>query len=162
MTSSAVISECGKYRYHLRRVWDEQLPRICWIMLNPSTADYTQDDPTIRRCIGFAKAWGCGGLDVVNLFALRATNPDELKTVSLSAAIGPDNDEWICRVAEAPEIVRVVAAWGRRGEYGGRDREVLTTVRCQFEQVGESDYPRHPLYLKSELKPAILALAGSK
>lgn len=158
--ASAVISECGKYRYHLQRVWDESRSRICWIMLNPSTADAEQDDPTIRRVIGFSRSWGAGGIDVVNLFALRATNPAALKKCSFRYAVGPENDSWIFRIAESPDVSRVIAAWGRHGEYGGRDHEVLTSIRRHVEQVGEAPFPRHPLYLKSTLLPIEVKRAG--
>ena len=153
MTSSAVISECGTYRYHLQRIWSDE-PRVCWIMLNPSTADAEQDDPTIRRVIGFSKAWGHGGIDVVNLFALRATNPVALHTHFDS--IGGFNDEWISRVAANRDVTRIVAAWGRGGEFRNRGRQVLGILRdYSVETVGESTYPKHPLYLKGDLKPAV-------
>ena len=77
MKRSAEISECGKYRWWLRRRWADG-PVVCFVMLNPSTADAEQDDPTIRRCIGFAQAWGCGALEVRNLFPFRATNPADM------------------------------------------------------------------------------------
>lgn len=81
MIKSAIISECGKYRYSLSRIWDENKANVLFIMLNPSTADGDVDDPTIRRCIGFAKSWGYGGIYVGNLFAYRATDPKELLKV---------------------------------------------------------------------------------
>jgi len=88
----AVLSRCGKYRFMLGRAWDEpdsaqdtdtgfgkwKRPLCVWLMLNPSTADHSQDDPTIRKCVGFSQRLGCGGLIVVNLFAWRATDPDDL------------------------------------------------------------------------------------
>ncbi|MDB5297796.1 MAG: hypothetical protein JWO31_3779 [Phycisphaerales bacterium] len=73
--AAAVLSPCERYRYVLHRWWDESKPAVCWLMLNPSTADAATDDPTIRKCCGFARAWGAGGIAVVNLFALRATDP---------------------------------------------------------------------------------------
>ena len=79
MIKSAEISPCGLYRYSLTRKWEAWKGTVNFIMLNPSTADAQEDDPTIRRCIGFAKAWGYGGIVVTNLFAYRATNPKELK-----------------------------------------------------------------------------------
>jgi hypothetical protein len=71
----AACPVCEVYRYELRRVWDAQLGLACWVMLNPSTADANEDDPTIRRCVNFARTWGYGGIVVRNLFALRATDP---------------------------------------------------------------------------------------
>ena len=84
MKKGATISECGLYRYSLTRVWDDVLPMCIFVMLNPSTADADIDDPTIRRCINFAKREGCGSLMVVNLFAYRATSPADMK-----AAVDP-------------------------------------------------------------------------
>src|SRR5262249_62207047 len=72
---AAGFSRCGRYRYWLTRTWDAARPAVCWLMLNPSTADAARDDPTIRRCIGLARRWGHGGIVVVNLFAWRAPDP---------------------------------------------------------------------------------------
>ena len=109
---SAVISECGRYRYTLQRdgVVNASNGTVVFCMLNPSTADASIDDPTIRRCRGFAERWGCAGLMVVNLYGLRATDPRELQRVSRADAIGPDNDEWLGKVAAAARDV--VCAWG--------------------------------------------------
>ena len=68
---SADLSPCGNYRYSLRRLWDEKRPGVLWVMLNPSTADANADDPTVRRCMGYARSWGCGSIEVVNLCAWR-------------------------------------------------------------------------------------------
>lgn len=86
----AVLSTCGRYRYRLTRTWSQNRPPATFIMLNPSTADAHEDDKTIRRCIGYARRWGLGGLVVVNLYGYRSTNPDELWKVE--DPVGPDND----------------------------------------------------------------------
>lgn len=85
MERAAEFSGCGRYRYSLRRRWADGGPPACWIMLNPSTADAEKDAPTIRRCIGFSKAWGHNALVVVNLFALRSTDPTALRTCEVMA-----------------------------------------------------------------------------
>lgn len=104
----AEISECGQYRYFLSRVWDEPKPGVLWIMLNPSTADHVENDNTIRRCIGFSQDLGAGHLGVVNLFALRSKNPDDLKIAE--DPVGPANDETI--LAKLNEYTTVIAGWG--------------------------------------------------
>jgi hypothetical protein len=96
--SGAVISDCQQYRYSLTRVWAENAPRACFIMLNPSIADATINDPTIRRCIGFAIEMGCGSLEVVNLFAFRATDPKAMKQAD--DPIGPENDRYLIEAAQ--------------------------------------------------------------
>ncbi len=93
MQRTACSSRCSHYRYSLSRTWNESLQRIVFIGLNPSTADAQHDDPTVRRCIGFARRWGYGGLTLVNLFAYRTTEPAELKEVD--DPVGLDNDRWI-------------------------------------------------------------------
>ena len=143
-TSDAVVSPDGVYRYRLSRTWDARKLPLVWIMLNPSTADAEVDDPTIRRCISFSKREGAGGLEVLNLFALRATDPKKLRQVS--DPVGPDNDRWI-RGVLAPHS-RVIAAWGEHGKYLGRDFAVLKNLRemgVKIECLG--DKPRHPLYI---------------
>lgn len=146
----ALLSPCGIYRYQLWRMWDPKGPRIAWVMLNPSTADATQDDPTIRRCVAFARAWGFGDLVVVNLFALRATDPRELRNALTAGRdpVGPDNDLRIMDVAGSASAV--VAAWGVHGALAGRDREVqrlLHGVDVQCLGTTRDGHPRHPLYL---------------
>lgn len=150
---SAIISECGKYRYRLERSWPEgnQEDKACFIMLNPSTADATQNDPTIRRCIGFAKAWGYGGLVVVNLFAFRATNPDELYEVD--DPVGRDNDAHILNAVE--HCKGAVCAWGVKGHIRNRHNNVrrMIGMPLYYLALTKGGNPSHPLYLKSELKP---------
>ena len=145
---TATISPCGRYRYTLGRRWGDG-PLACWVMLNPSTADATQDDPTVRRCIGFSKAWGYGGLVVVNLFAFRATDPAEL-LARRTLAVGPDNDAAILAAAESSSVV--VAAWGVHGTHLGRADAVTSLIRragYSLRCLGRTKggLPRHPLYV---------------
>lgn len=115
MISEAVLSEDMQYRYVLSRIWNTQLPIVLFAMLNPSTADASINDATIRRCIGFAKLWGFGGIVVVNLYAIRATDPHEV--FRHLDFIGPENDAHI--KAQAKKPARVVCAWGNHAH---RDR----------------------------------------
>lgn len=140
----AVFSRCRAYRYALWREWDPALPTVLFIGLNPSTADHRRDDPTIRRCIGFAKAWGYGGLAVGNLFAYRTPHPRVLKRAA--APIGRVNDRWLRRLAAEAELV--VACWGVHGAHHDRATTVLgylPPAKCLGTTKGGA--PRHPLYL---------------
>lgn len=144
--SAAVISTCKRYRYRLSRHWDAALPLCAFVMLNPSTADGTRDDPTIRRCVGFARAWGCGGLVVVNLFAFRSPRPSDLAIVP--DPVGPENDTHVLDVCQDAAIV--VAAWG--AEPVARDRaehvvQLLAGVRLECLGKTKGGFPRHPLYV---------------
>lgn len=147
--SSAIISDDGLYRYELRRGWlegDKGIVAFC--MLNPSTADERRDDPTIRRCIGFAKRWGFRGIIAVNLFAFRASEPNLLRKAA--DPIGPENDRYITRAARESNLF--ICAWGLHGALRERDREVLsrllnTTKLCCLGTTA-GGYPRHPLLLR--------------
>ena len=147
---SAIISECGKYRYELRRVWDNSKPLVLFIGLNPSTADGTKDDPTSRVCINYAKRWGYGGVMMANLFAYRSTDKSVLRDVA--DPIGPDNDRHIARLIE--EAGEVVCAWTDDGRYQGRDKEVFSTLKSPkcLTQL-KSGSPGHPLYKRRDLVP---------
>jgi hypothetical protein len=112
LESSAVFSTCRRYRYVLRRIWDRSTPPAMFVGLNPSTADEVKDDPTVRRCIGYAKRWGFGGLIMTNIFAFRSTDPNAL--VELDDPVGPRNDAWLRRLQRRP------AWWSRRGACGAR------------------------------------------
>ncbi|ACA87234.1 DUF1643 domain-containing protein [Shewanella woodyi] len=150
MKKSAVLSDCRQYRYELWRVWDESKPYTVFIGLNPSTADETEDDPTIRRCINFAKSWGYGGLCMVNLFAFRATQPEDMKRAS--DPIGSQNDSTLLRLAENAGVI--VAAWGNDGVFMERSSKVRTMLpTISALKVNKSGEPAHPLYLKSSLTP---------
>jgi hypothetical protein len=146
--SGAMLSPCRTYRYTLDRTWDASLPVALFIMLNPSTADASEDDPTIRRCRSFATREGCGGLTVVNLFALRSTDPAAL--TSHPDPVGPDNDTRIALALDRQPAV-VIAAWGSHPFARSRARQVaapLARLRCLGTTKGGD--PRHPLYVRGD------------
>ena len=160
MIKDALISPCERYRFWLLRSWDETLPRVCWVMLNPSTADADRDDPTIRKCIHFSRAWGFGSLTVVNLFARRATMPVEL--YRMPKVVGPNNDGHIQTAADLAHTI--VAAWGGRGGYLNRDATVtrlLRKSRTPVKSLGLTDggRPRHPLYVRNSVEPVDFPLS---
>lgn len=145
--SFAHISDDGLYRYRLERLWDDGRPIALFVMLNPSTADAMIDDPTIRRCIGFAKTYGMGGIEVVNLYALRATNPKHLWTAS--DPVGPLNDEIVEHALQmrARHGGLTVAAWGANAKPDRVEwfRSVSLGAHCLGSNKDGS--PKHPLYL---------------
>lgn len=150
----AVISPCGRYRYRLWRHWSDA-PHALWVMLNPSTADGTKDDPTIRRCISFARAWGCGGIVVVNLYALRATNPDHLWQARSEHGfdiVGPANDATIAESITGAHVGTRVAAWGTqaRPDRVAALHRIATAADVDFVCLGRSraGMPRHPLLVR--------------
>ncbi len=144
--NGAVID--GPYRYLLWRRWDLERPQVLWIMLNPSLADALVDDPTLRRVMGFSRAFGFGGLEVVNLFAWRSPSPEVLWRVA--DPIGPENDRVIREAVQRASMI--VAAWGNTGMSYGRDRVVLSLVHGPVFCLGvtRAGYPRHPLYIKAQ------------
>jgi hypothetical protein len=154
--AGADLSECGRYRYRLWREVDPDNVRSClFLMLNPSTADATVDDPTIRKCIGFCKRWGYGRLFVVNLFAFRSTSPAGL--LGIENPSGPDNDAYL--EAELACAHRVVFAWGSHHEIRHLVERRMFEVRRIFDRhpvLGDKTVtfgrckdgnPRHPLML---------------
>lgn len=151
--SSAAISPCGTYRYRLERSWAASKPFAAFVMLNPSTADATDDDPTIRRCIGFARTWGHGGLVVVNLYAYRATNPAELRGVA--DPVGPDNDEHLrTAFAQAAQVGGpVVAAWGTKAGPDRVRKVAAMAERFVALRVTKNGHPGHPLYVPAAATP---------
>jgi hypothetical protein len=119
MKKGAVISECEKYRYALWRVWRKDKLKVMFVMLNPSTADSNKDDPTIRRCIDFAKSWGYGGIVIGNLFGLRATDPKEL--LNTDDPKGLHNDYWLRMLPELAD--QIICAWGNDGNLNNADKQ---------------------------------------
>ena len=149
MNSAAIISRDGVYRYSLIRVWNTGLPRVLYIMLNPSTADAKKDDPTIRSCIRLAAELGYGSLEVVNLFAFRATNPAEL--AKAADPVGPLNTRIVSNAVRLSSVV--ICAWGAH--------KIAEAQFVRMEPVidrGSNTFcfgtckggaPMHPLYIKS-------------
>lgn len=155
MIKDAYISEDGIYRYSLTRDWHEEFPVMLYVMLNPSTADAVVDDPTIGRCIEFAKRENMGGIEVVNLFAFRATDPKDMKAAQ--DPVGPENDTVIRQALL--EADTVICAWGNHGVYQGRSQAVLQLIRSEGHvpySIGPRNgkgkgEPPHPLYRKGDL-----------
>ena len=145
----AILSPDGMYRYRLDRSWDEG-PTVLFVMLNPSTADGMEDDPTLRRCIGFAQEWGYGSLMVANLYAFRATDPTELKTAA--DPIGPDCSFYLRQCLSEASLV--VAAWESNAE-PDRAAEVLAQLGPDPRALGwnKDGQPKHPLYLRRDTLP---------
>jgi hypothetical protein len=135
------------YRYTLWRIWQADGPQLAFVGLNPSTADETVDDPTIRRCIDFAKQWGYGSLCMLNLFAFRATDPKVMKlTID---PVGPENDKYLLQTAEKCRMT--VAAWGIHGVYRQRAKKVIKLLPPLWcLGVTDDGHPRHPLYMRKD------------
>lgn len=157
--SDAVLSPDEVYRYALTRDWfPKSAGHVLWIMLNPSTADAAEDDPTVRRCQSFARSWGYDGITVVNLFALRSTDPAALKTAT--DPIGPANDDVIGGYLEAKGIGIAVAAWGVHGRLRYRDQAVIALAARAgrtLHMLGQTKEgkPKHPLYVPAKTLPMI-------
>jgi hypothetical protein len=150
LENDAVISDCGKYRYLLRRTWDHSKPRALLIMLNPSTADAKLDDPTIRSCVRLISGLHYGSMEVVNIFGWRATYPDELP--KQADPIGPMNERIVDAAIRRCDVV--ICAWGanamaaRKSQYlCARIQSVKPGIYC-FGTT-KSGAPKHPLYVKS-------------
>lgn len=152
--SRAVFSACGAYRYLLEREWDAAGPRLVYVMLNPSTADETRNDPTIERCERRARSLGYGAMRAVNIFAFRATDPAEL--VMAREPEGPQNAAALEEACDWGHMV--LAAWGVHGTHLGQGGKVEAMLRrkarklCHFG-LTRHGHPRHPLYVGYAIKP---------
>jgi len=158
---SAELSPCGLYRFSLTREWDMGQGTVLFIMLNPSTADAEQDDPTIRRCIGFAITWGMRRLEVRNLFAYRATDPRELLLARRRGVdiIGRDNVAGL--LFAASNAIRVICAWGAHpiAEHRGPttiNMLIDAGVKPEALDLTRAMAPKHPLYVPSSASPVFL------
>ena len=155
MRRGATFDESQAYRYTLWRSWDPARARVGFVMLNPSTADHRQDDPTIRRCIDFARRWGYGSLLVVNLFAYRASSPSALRRTA--DPIGPRNEHYL-RYARQ-RTADLVVAWGVHGALMGQHERALSRLGSRRRRpllclgVTKGGFPRHPLYLPASCQP---------
>ncbi len=146
------INDNGIYRYSLVREWLVGDGILCYIMLNPSTANVLEDDNTLIRCSGFARQWGFAKMRVVNLFAIRSTDPKKLKEFADPIG-GIWNDATIRTAVKAAK--QVIVAWGNHGSLHGRDKEVLKILKTMKIEpmclgITKSGAPKHPLYLPDE------------
>ena len=146
MRKSAIISKDGQHRYSLGRIWDEGLPQVLFIMLNPSTADAEKEDPTIRRCLRYAESWGYGGLWVGNLFSYRTAYP---KMLSGKDNLTQLNLEHLEQMSQCTS--QTICAWGN-----GRGWPTYITdhfAELHYLDLSKNGTPKHPLYLKGSLRP---------
>jgi len=152
MHEQTTFSPCRTYRYTLWRRWAEGNGYAMFVCLNPSTADETEDDPTLRRCMGYASAWGLAAVCMTNLFAYRATKPKDMK--SAADPIGPDNDRYLRAIAKDAGVV--IAAWGTHGAYRGRAHDARTLLHnLHYLRLTKNGHPAHPLYLPAALTPTL-------
>ncbi|WP_136442971.1 DUF1643 domain-containing protein [Pacificoceanicola onchidii] len=149
--SLALFSECERYRYGLSRTWDETLPSVLFIMLNPSTADELRNDPTIERCQRRAQALGYGSLLIANLFAWRATKPEDLRKAK--DPVGPENDGVLQDWGARSDMI--IAAWGVHGALLGQAERVAPLLTGDVRHLGltKAGHPRHPLYVSYSIHP---------
>ncbi|MDU3103301.1 DUF1643 domain-containing protein [Streptococcus sp.] len=150
MEKKANISKDKIYRYTLSRTWDSTKPTVLFIGLNPSIADENIDDPTITRCINFAKDWGYGTLLMANLFAFRSTYPKEIYLID--DPIGKDNDHYILECVKQSDLI--IACWGNNGTYMDREKiikELVPNLYCL--QKNKNGTPHHPLRLPRDINP---------
>lgn len=155
--NGAEFSDCRRYRYALWRIWDEAKAPAMFIGLNPSTANEGTNDPTIRRVIHFAKAWGHGGVYMLNCFPFVSTNPNDLRTEGNQAL----NDHWLYKCAAKSS--RIVFAWGAFSVVRelGRDVELKGMFpRAQALVINADGTPRHPLYVKGDMVPVTFSSHG--
>jgi hypothetical protein len=156
----AIISDCKKYRYMLRRSWDFTKPRYLIVMLNPSTADAEKDDATIRSCTRLCSALGAGSYEVVNLFAYRATNPKELYNEYDFDIIGPKNDEHIEAALFRCDLP--ILAWGAHELAYHRGNTIKSMIKRKRPAAfcfgaNKDKSPKHPLYIKSDASLQVYA-----
>ena len=152
VNKTAILSIDKKYRYVLTRTFNEKLPMVAFVGLNPSTADDKEDDPTINKCISYCKNWKFGGFYMVNLFAFRTAYPEEL--LLANDQIGVENDEHLENVFG--KVDKVICCWGNTGTLKGRNSEVLKKISQPYcLNINISGEPTHPLYQKWDLKPIL-------
>lgn len=148
--NNCIFSPCRTYRYTLWHRWDHGEGYCQFVGLNPSTADETHLDPTVRRCVQYAKDWGYQALCMTNLFAYRATDPRDMKRAVYP--VGIDNDFYLREIAQGAGVI--IAAWGTHGSYLNRDRHVLQLMpRMHALKVTKHGHPSHPLYLRRDAQP---------
>lgn len=149
LETGADFSSCRVWRYTLWRRWEEPEydSRVMFIGLNPSTADEVENDPTVRRCINFAKDWGYGGMFMMNAYGFRATDPKVMKAAA--DPVGPGNNEALASIANEADLI--VAAWGNHCT-AERASEICELINAPIMCLGQtaSGMPKHPLYLRKD------------
>ena len=156
MKKDAKISKCEKYRYSLKRIWDEKKSLVAFIALNPSTADEVNNDKTIKRCIDFSKSWGAGGMYMFNVFAYRATDPTDMK--AQEDPIGSENDKFL---AKLPKVDKIIVCWGNDGLHRDRANQVREILKNTEQNklycldINKNGEPKHPLYVHGSTKPTL-------
>lgn len=156
--STAVYSDCERYRYSLTRVWEPGGRKVLFVMLNPSTATEVQNDPTVERCERRARALGFGGFRVTNIFAWRDTDPRKMRAAA--DPVGPDNDEAIAESAAWAD--QVICAWGTHGAHMARGAAVEALLRKTGQPLyhlglTKAGHPKHPLYIAYAKQPELWA-----
>lgn len=156
--STALYSDCEKYRYALTRIWEPNGRKALFIMLNPSTATEVQNDPTVERCERRARALGFGAFRVTNIFAWRDTDPRKMRAAS--DPVGPENDRTI--LDSCPWADQIVCAWGTHGAHlnrGARMEELLRETGLPLYHLGlsKAGHPKHPLYIAYAQQPELWA-----
>jgi hypothetical protein len=156
--TGALFSPCRTWRYRLWRAWNLEKPRLVFVMLNPSTADETKPDATITRCMLRAKNMGYGGLEVVNIFALRSTDPDAL--YNAADPVGPENDKHILAVCDTAigRGGQIILGWGKHGAFRKRGdvvRRMLDDNQLDSYAlvINKDGSPKHPLYIAMDKEP---------
>lgn len=154
--STAIYSDCEKYRYSLTRIWDQTGKRVHFIMLNPSTATEVQNDPTVERCERRARALGFGSFTVTNIFAWRDTDPRKMKAAL--DPVGPENDDAILQASQHAD--QIIAAWGTHGAHKMRGAAVQATLAKLGKPIyhlglSKAGHPKHPLYIAYAQTPQL-------
>lgn len=155
VVKAAQLSPCGTWRYTLERWWDREKEPLVACLVNPSTADAERDDATVTKLMGYARAWGHGGLVLVNPFAYRSTDPEQLREQGRERAIGPGNDDVLAEVCGRRTVL---VGWGKHGRLWDRDVEVAELLKEVGSELvclalNKDGTPVHPLYQKKDLWP---------
>lgn len=152
--STAIYSDCERYRYQLTRTWDPAGQKVLFVMLNPSTATEVQNDPTVERCERRARTLGFGAFRVCNIFAWRDTDPRQMRRAA--DPVGPANDDAIVEGCDWAD--RIVCAWGTHGAHMNRGPQVEQLMRATGQPLfhlglSKAGHPKHPLYIGYAVQP---------
>ena len=154
--STAIYSDCEKYRYSLTRIWQPEGKKVFFVMLNPSTATEVQNDPTVERCERRARTLGFGSFRVANIFAWRDTDPRKMRAAV--DPVGPANDATIAQGCVWAD--QTICAWGTHGEHLNRGAQVEILMRGTNQPlyqlgISKAGHPKHPLYIAYAVQPEL-------